>query len=58
MSALATQPTAVRRLTKRPVVQRVLWNGLQAGIGALASVVSGWLARLIWTRVFGKAPPG
>ena len=57
MSALATQPTAVKRLTERPQVQRMLWSGLQAGIGALTSVVSGWLARLIWTRVFGDAPP-
>jgi hypothetical protein len=40
------------------MVQRILWSGLQAGIGALASVVSAWLTRLIWTRVFGKAPPG
>lgn len=58
MSTLTTHPTAVRRLADGPMVQRILWSGLQAGIGALASVVSAWLTRLIWTRVFGKAPPG
>jgi hypothetical protein len=49
--------TAVTRLTQRPVVKRLLWSGLQAGIAALASLASAHLARRIWIRVFGETPP-
>jgi hypothetical protein len=52
-----TQPTAVKRLTQSPSVKRVLWSGLQAGIGALATLASTRLARWIWIRLFGEAPP-
>jgi hypothetical protein len=40
-----------------PLVERLLWSGLQARIGALASLASTRLARSIWTRVLGEAPP-
>ncbi|HUO71731.1 MAG TPA: hypothetical protein VMU39_13230 [Solirubrobacteraceae bacterium] len=49
--------TAVTRLTASPLVKRLLWSGLQAGIGALASQASARLARWIWMRVFGETPP-
>jgi len=49
--------TAIKRLTRSPLVKRVLWSGLQAGIGALASQVSARLARWIWMRVFDETPP-
>jgi hypothetical protein len=57
MSTLSTQSTMMQRLTGSPLVKRLLWSALQAGIGALASLASTHLARLIWTRVFGEAPP-
>ena len=49
--------TAIKRLTRSPLVKRVLWSGLQAGIGALASQASTRLARWIWMRVFDETPP-
>jgi hypothetical protein len=40
-----------------PLVKRLMWSGLLAGVGALASVASTRVATLIWTRVFGEEPP-
>jgi hypothetical protein len=44
-------------MTESPLVKRLMWSGLVAGIGALSSVASMRLAALIWTRVFGEEPP-
>jgi hypothetical protein len=44
-------------MTESPLVKRLLWSGVVAGIGALASLVSTRLAALIWMRVFGEEPP-
>ena len=44
-------------LTDSPLVKRLLWSGLLAGIGALASVATTRLAAMIWMRVFGEEPP-
>jgi hypothetical protein len=38
-------------------MKRLLWSGLLAGTGALATLVSTRIAVLIWTRVFGEEPP-
>ena len=38
------------------IVKRLLWTGLVAGTGALASVVSMRISALIWQRVFGEDP--
>jgi hypothetical protein len=46
-----------RHMTESPLVKRLLWTGLLAGIGALASVATTRVAALIWTRVFGEDPP-
>ena len=46
-----------RFMTESPLVKRLMWSGLLAGIGALASVASTRLAAVIWMRVFGEAPP-
>jgi len=46
-----------RPMTESPLVKRLLWSGLLAGIGALASLASTRLAAVIWTRVFGEEPP-
>jgi hypothetical protein len=40
-----------------PLLKRLLWSGLLAGVGALTSLVSTRLAALIWNRVFGEEPP-
>jgi hypothetical protein len=39
------------------IVKRLLWTGLVAGTGALASVVSIRISAMIWQRVFGEDPP-
>ncbi|MDQ6744665.1 MAG: hypothetical protein M3Z27_01385 [Actinomycetota bacterium] len=44
-------------MTESPLVKRLMWSGLLAGIGALASVATTRSAALIWKRVFGEEPP-
>ncbi|HXS45617.1 MAG TPA: hypothetical protein VN751_13395 [Solirubrobacteraceae bacterium] len=39
------------------VTKRLLWSGLLAGIGALASIATTRLAAVIWRRAFGEDPP-
>ena len=39
------------------MVKRLMWSGLLAGIGALASIATTRIAHLIWVRVFGEDPP-
>jgi hypothetical protein len=39
------------------LVKRLMWAGLLAGIGALASVATTKLSATIWRRVFGEEPP-
>jgi hypothetical protein len=44
-------------MTESPLVKRMMWTGLLAGIGALASLAATRLAAVIWMRVFGEEPP-
>jgi hypothetical protein len=39
------------------MVKRLVWSGLLAAIGALASVATTRLAAMIWRRAFGEDPP-
>jgi hypothetical protein len=39
------------------IVKRLMWTGLVAGTGALASVVAMRVSSMIWQRVFGEDPP-
>jgi hypothetical protein len=39
------------------LVKRLMWSGLLAGLGALATIASSRLAALIWRRAFGEDPP-
>jgi hypothetical protein len=47
----------VPALMQNEVVKRLVWSGLLAGLGALATVVTTRLATVIWVRVFGEDPP-
>lgn len=38
-------------------VKRLMWSGLLAGVGALASMLTQRSAALIWRRVFDEEPP-
>jgi hypothetical protein len=39
------------------IVKRLMYSGLLAGIGAVASVATAKLAAMIWRRAFGEEPP-
>jgi hypothetical protein len=39
------------------LTKRLLWSGLLAGIGALASLVAHRAATAVWIRVFDEEPP-
>jgi hypothetical protein len=39
------------------MTKRLLWSGLLAGLGALASVATTRAAAGIWRRAFGEDPP-
>jgi hypothetical protein len=39
------------------ILRRLLWTGLVAATGALASVLAHRTATVIWTRVFKEDPP-
>ena len=41
----------------RDVVKRLMWSGLLAALGALASIATQRVASLIWRRAFGEDPP-
>jgi hypothetical protein len=44
-------------MTDNEMVKRLLWSGLLAGLGALASVATSRLATVIWRRAFREDPP-
>jgi hypothetical protein len=44
-------------MTESPLVKRLLWSGLLAGTGALASIAANRAATLIWQRLFDEPPP-
>jgi len=44
-------------MTDNDMVKRLMWSGLLAGVGLLASLATTKIAHLIWVRVFGEDPP-
>jgi hypothetical protein len=39
------------------LTKRLMWSGLLAALGALASVATARLAAIIWRRAFDEDPP-
>jgi hypothetical protein len=39
------------------IVKRLMWTGLVAGTGALASVLAMRVSAVIWRRLFDEDPP-
>ena len=39
------------------MVKRLVWSGILAGTGALASIVANRMAATIWRRLFDEDPP-
>ena len=44
-------------MSENDVMKRLVWSGLLAGIGAVASVATTRLAAVIWRRMFDEDPP-
>ncbi|MEA2301793.1 MAG: hypothetical protein QOD61_203 [Solirubrobacteraceae bacterium] len=42
---------------KDPLVKRLMWSGLMAGLGAVATVVTTKVGAVIWRRLFDEEPP-
>jgi hypothetical protein len=39
------------------IVKRLLWSGMLAGAGALASIAASRVAAVLWRRLFDEEPP-
>ncbi len=39
------------------LTKRLMWSGLLAGVGAIATIVSTRIATAIWIRIFDEDPP-
>jgi hypothetical protein len=39
------------------LAKRLMWSGLQAGLGALSGIIVQRVAVLVWRRAFGEEPP-
>ncbi len=44
-------------MNQNDMVKRLVWSGLLAGIGALASIATTRAAAIIWRRIYGEDPP-
>jgi hypothetical protein len=44
-------------MIESPLMKRLVWSGLVAGLGALSSLASMRVAAMIWMRIFGEEPP-
>ncbi len=39
------------------MAKRLIWSGLLAGLGAIASIATSKAAAMIWRRIYGEDPP-
>ena len=39
------------------MTKRLVWSGLLAGVGALASIVATRIAAILYRRIYGEDPP-
>jgi len=44
-------------MSESPLVKRMLWSGLLAGTGALATLIAARVSAVIWKRLFDEEPP-
>ncbi|HEY0344920.1 MAG TPA: hypothetical protein VGC59_09745 [Solirubrobacteraceae bacterium] len=44
-------------MSSNEMVKRLVWSGLLAGLGALASVATTRVAGMIWRKIYGEDPP-
>ena len=53
-------PDSSERMQAMPnneMVKRLIWSGLLAGLGAVASIATSKAAAMIWRRIYGEDPP-
>ena len=44
-------------MNESPLVKRLMWSGLVAATGALATLVASRVSAVIWKRLFDEEPP-
>ncbi len=44
-------------VTDNELAKRLMWSGLMAGVGALATIAANKVAAVIWERLTGEEPP-
>jgi hypothetical protein len=44
-------------MTDNDLVKRLVWSGLLAGVGALASIATSRVAAIVFRRIFDEDPP-
>jgi hypothetical protein len=44
-------------MQENPMVKRLMWSGLVAGLGAIAAIAANRVAAQVWRRVFDEEPP-
>ena len=44
-------------MNESPLIKRLLWSGLLAGTGALATLLASRVSAQIWKRLFDEEPP-
>ena len=44
-------------MTDNDVVKRLMWSGLLAGLGAVASILTTRAAAMIWRKLYDEDPP-
>lgn len=46
-----------RPVAQNEMMKRLMWSGLIAAIGALASIAANRIASSLWRRIFDEDPP-
>lgn len=57
MGRLAAPASDLLARMDNDLVKRLVWSGLLAGVGALASIATTRVAALVYRRIYGEDPP-
>ena len=44
-------------MTHNDITKRLVWSGLLAGLGAVASIATTRVAAIIWRKIYDDDPP-
>jgi hypothetical protein len=44
-------------MVENDMFKRLLWSGLMAGLGAVATIAANRAAAIVWRRLFDEEPP-